>query len=127
MISTMIARRSCWRDRMVTPGAFQAASRSSASPTKLGIDVVELGVSSAANSRLTAFHTLQCCFPAFFKLCSDKPIIRIAGGVASLGKGSLVVRLLQFQLHDASSLALQLHMPALGFKCRLNRHRLHSA
>ncbi|HEX4809489.1 MAG TPA: hypothetical protein VH325_11195 [Bryobacteraceae bacterium] len=44
--------------------------------------------------------------PSFFKLCSDKPITRIAGGVAAFCKRGLVVGLLQFQLYDASSLAL---------------------
>ncbi len=58
-----------------------------------------------SQSQLTGLYTQQCCFPAFFKLCGDKPIIGIACSVASFGKRGLVLRLPQFQLHDASSLA----------------------
>src|SRR4051794_29140121 len=98
------------------PGRFEVVCE----PDKVGYWCRGTGRFKCSQSYLTALYTLQCCFPAFFKLCGDKPIIRIAGGVASFGKRGIVPRLLQFQLQDASLFALSFHMPALGLKCRLN-------
>jgi transposase len=48
MISVTRARTSCWRARIVTPGALQAAARSSARPVKSGAGVALSGSTSAS-------------------------------------------------------------------------------
>ena len=63
VIGDDLARRICWRDRMVTPDAFQAASRSSASPTNSGISAAEPGVSIAPHR----FVHASVLLPSFFQ------------------------------------------------------------
>src|SRR5437868_5858755 len=74
---------------------------------------------------LACRYSPQRRFPALLELRGDQPIVGIAGSIAPLGERGLVAGLLQFQLRDALSFALVLHMPLLGLQCRLNRHRLY--
>ena len=85
------------------PGSFQVVCE----PNKVGAGCCGgTGRFQRGQPRLTALHALQGCFPVFFELCRDQPIIRIAGSVASFGQRSFVACLLPFQLHHTSTLVL---------------------
>ena len=61
------------------------------------------------------------------ELRGDQTIIGIAGGVAPFRERGFISGLLQLELHDALSFTLTLHVPPLGFQCRLDGHRLNRA
>src|SRR5215472_8993031 len=65
-------RNSRWRVRMVTAGAFHAASRSSAKPVKSG------GTTETAPppAGLAGLDAAQCRLPALLKLSGDQTIVR---------------------------------------------------
>ena len=75
---------------------------------------------------LACRHASQRRFPALLELRGDQPVVGIAGSVAPLSERGVVAGLLHFQLSDALSIALFLHMSPLGLQCRLNCHRLDS-
>ena len=78
-------------------------------------------------TRLKFLDTAKSHFPGAFKLRDDEAIVRIAGGVATLGKRGVVAGLLQLQLYDASMFVETFHMHPLGLLRRFDRHRLHRA
>ena len=58
------------------------------------------------------------------ELRGDEPVLRIAGGVASLGKRGFVLGLPQVEFGDAPALGLAFPVHPLGLQCRLDGHRL---
>jgi hypothetical protein len=107
-----------WR----VPGGFQIVGESS----EIRHDSGRVRYSHRFQPRLACRRSSQRRFPALLELRGDQPVVGIAGSVAPLGERGLVAGLLQFQLSDALSFALVLHMSPLGLQCRLNRHRLYS-
>ena len=97
MISVIRARKSCCRARVVTPGAFQAALRSSGKADKIWGDNGPIGSLSRGQSGLAQLNTAQGRFPALLQL--------------------------KLQFDDALLFGLAFHPHALGFVCRFNRHR----
>jgi len=107
-----------WR----VPGGFEIVGESS----EIRHDSGRVRYSHRIQPRLACRRSSQRRFPALLELRGDQPVVGIAGSVAPLGERGLVAGLLQFQLSDALSFALVLHMSPLGLQGRLNRHRLYS-
>ena len=113
--------------RMVTPGAFHAASRSSASPVKSGARDGGIRSPHCLQPRLAGLDAAERRLPALLELRGDQAIVGIAGGVAPFRERGFVSGLLQLQLDDALSFDPAFHVPPLGLHRRLDRHRLHGA
>src|SRR5579872_7525943 len=75
-------------------------------------------------ARLQIVDPAQGGFPVLLELCSDEPIVGIAGGIAALRQVRLIARLLELQVEDALLLVLSIAMHTLGLQCRLDRHGL---
>ena len=88
MSTTSSAQQSLSRARGHA-GAFQAASRSSASPIKSGTGVTGWRINRRIQSRFARLHAMQCRLPALLELCGDQAILGIAGSVSPLGEATL--------------------------------------
>src|SRR5882672_8523389 len=109
---------------MVTPGAFHAASRSSANPAKSGDAAAGSGVCTSSDR---AWHTStrrSAASQLFLELRRNQAIVRIAGGVAPFRERGFVLGLLQFQFNDALLFTPTFHVPPFSFPCRLDGHRI---
>jgi len=72
---------------MVTPGAFHAALRSSASPAKSG----GAAAGQLYQSRLARLDATQRRFPAPLELIGDEAIVGILGGITPLRERGFIV------------------------------------
>ena len=77
-----------------TPGAFHAASRSSAKPLKFGGTMGGSGVRTASSRAWHVSTSAKRRLPTLLKLRGDQAIVGIAGGVAPFGERRFVSRLL---------------------------------
>jgi hypothetical protein len=73
---------------------------------------------------LALANALQCRLPALLQLCRNQPVVWIARGISSLGKPSLIARLLQFEVPDVSLIGLRFHVPPLRFQGCVDREWL---
>src|SRR5208282_5073504 len=76
---------------------------------------------------LAGFDLAKRSFPALLQLRCDKPVVRVASGVAALGQRRLIAGLLQVQLEDVSPLVHPLHAQSLRCHGGLDRDRLDCA
>src|SRR5208282_1475923 len=76
---------------------------------------------------LAGFDLAKRSFPALLQLRCDKPVVRVASGVAALGQRRLIAGLLQVQLQDVSPLVHPLHAQSLRCRGGLDRDRLDRA
>src|SRR5208282_1490617 len=76
---------------------------------------------------LAGFDLAKRSFPALLQLRCDKPVVRVASGVAALGQRRLIAGLLQVQLQDVSPLVHPLHTQSLRCHGGLDRDRLDRA
>ena len=80
MMSATRARRSCWRARIVTPGAFHAAARSSARRLKSGVAAAGAGRSNAS-SRAAQASTRRSAVSQLLSSCAA--MRRLSGSQAA--------------------------------------------
>ena len=63
---------------------------------------------------LAGLYAAHCRFPVLLQLRGYQAVVGIAGGVAPLGQRSIVLRLLQFELHDPPLLVQGVHVHLPG-------------
>jgi transposase len=86
----------------------------------------QIGRPARLQPLLAVLHAPESRFPTLLQLSGDETIIGIAGSVAPLREGRLILGLLQFKFNDAASFVLAFHVHPLGFQRRLDGHRLQS-
>ena len=118
MMSVINVRSSCWRARVVTPGAFHAADRI---VRQVGEGVrVDRDIRSPFNGPacLQIPDTPERGLPVLLQLRGNEAIVRIAGGVATLGQACVILGLLHFQVADTLLVFLCLPVHPLGLTHR---------
>ena len=127
MMSDTRARRSCWRARIVTPGALQAVARSSASPGEVRRRRRVLRLHQRIETFDAGLDAAERHLPRPLELSRDQAVVRVAGGVAPFRQRGVVSRLLEVELRHPPSLGFALFVHALGFPRRLDRHGFYHA
>ena len=125
MMSVINVRSSCWRARIVTPGAFQAADRLSAKLVKaFGSTVISDRLCSGL-ACLQISDAPERGLPVLLQLRGNEAIVRIAGRVATLGQACLVTGLLHFQVPDTLLVFLLFPVHPLRLERGIDRHWFH--
>ena len=125
MMSVTRARRSRCRARMLTPGAFHAASRSSASPAKSGAG--QPGQASAPPIAPGTPRRDGAPPPSSSRAVRRWAIVWIAGSVTPLRERGFIPGLLQLEFDDPLLFTSTFHVSPFGLHRRLDRQRLDGA